>query len=340
MRSARGRRVLGLSVLALFGALVLSCGIGAVRIPPWEVLRILTARLSGAGGWPATHALILWNIRLPRVFLGALVGLCLGTAGAAFQGLFKNPMADPHVVGVSAGAALGASIAIAVLHRVGARLLAPVPACAFAGGILAVLLVYRLAAVGRRVPVLNLLLSGVALGSLGISLVSLVIYVTSQQAREEIIFWLMGGLGSANWSQVLWVLPYALIGGGLLLALSRDLNAMLLGEEAALHLGVNVEVVKALVLAAGALLTAAAVAFAGTIGFVGLIVPHVMRFLLGPDHRHLLPGSALAGATLVVLADTLARSLTGAGELPVGLVMAVLGGPFFLYLLRTRLRPQ
>lgn len=342
MRAARARQVLLALAVLLGAALVLSSGVGAVHIPPYQVLGIIVGRFwpGMASGNLDTATVILWDIRLPRVVLGALVGLCLGLAGAAFQGLLKNPLADPYVVGVSAGAALGASIAIAFPQHGSWHALAPVPILAFAGGLLATTVVYRLAAVGRRVPVVSLLLAGVAVGSLCISLMSLVLYFTSPQARDGIIFWLLGGLGGANWAQVQWMLPHMVIGGSVLLLLSRELNALLLGEEQAQHLGVNVEVVKMLVLGSGTLLTAAAVAFAGTIGFVGLIVPHVVRFGVGPDHRFLLPGSALAGAILLVTADTIARSLTGAGELPVGLVMAVAGGPFFLYLLRRRLRPQ
>lgn len=341
MRRGRGRRVILLAGLALLAAVLLSAAIGAVRIPPGEAVRILLARvLDLQPTWPETHATILWNIRLPRVALGALTGMALAVAGGAFQGLFKNPLADPYVLGVSSGAALGAAVAIAFFGALQVKGVGLVPAFAFGGGMLAVTLVYGLAAVGGRVPVVGLLLAGVAVGSLCTSLISLLLFFTTPSARDAVIFWTMGGLSGANWVKVGWLLPYLAVGLGALLLYGRQLNAMLLGEEPARHLGVEVEQMKRVVLAAGSLLTAAAVGFAGAIGFVGLVVPHLVRFLVGPDHRFLLPASGLVGAAVLVLADTLARSLLGATEIPVGLVMAVVGGPFFLWLLRRRLRPS
>ncbi|HYF94094.1 MAG TPA: iron ABC transporter permease [Symbiobacteriaceae bacterium] len=341
MRAIRGRRVIWISAIVLLVTLILAGGVGAVRIPPWEAIRILLSRLPGVdltADWKATSAVIFWDIRLPRVLMGALVGIALSVAGAAYQGLFKNPLADPGILGVSAGAALGGAVAIAFLSRLQVSGVGTVPFFAFLGGIAAVTVVYRLAAVGRRVPVVGLLLAGVAVGSFSVSLVSLILFFTDRQARDAIVFWMMGGLGGANWEKVAWLLPYMASGIGALLFYWRELNALLLGEESALHLGVDVEHLKRVVLVAGTLLTAASVAFAGTIGFVGLVVPHIVRFLVGPDHRYLLPAAGVVGAIVVVLADTVARS-TLPTEIPVGLVMAVLGGPFFLWLLRRRLKP-
>ncbi|HWI52937.1 MAG TPA: iron ABC transporter permease [Symbiobacteriaceae bacterium] len=341
MRAVRGRRVILISAAVLLVTLVLAAGMGAVRIAPYEAFRILLSRVPGlriTADWQETNAVIFWDIRLPRVLLGALAGLALSLAGGAYQGLFKNPLADPSVLGVSAGAALGGATAIAFLGHLQMRGVGTVPFFAFLGGLAAVTTVYRLAVVGRRVPVIGLLLAGVAVGSFGISLVSLILYVTNQQARDAIVFWMMGGLGGANWQKVGWLLPYIAVGVGFLLLHWRELNALLLGEESALHLGVDVEYLKRVVLVAGTLLTAASVAFAGTIGFVGLVVPHLVRFLVGPDHRYLLPASGVVGAIVLVLADTIARSLLPT-EIPVGLVMAVLGGPFFLWLLRRKLQP-
>lgn len=342
MRAQRGRRVIALSLLLLLGALVLACGVGAVRIPPGEVLRILLSRAPGlhlAPTWDEMHAVILWDIRLPRVIMGAFVGMALSVAGGAYQGLFKNPLADPYVLGVASGAALGGAAAMALLSAVHVASVGTVPLFAFGGGLLAVTLVYRLAAVGRRVSPVGLLLAGVAVGSFSISMVSLILYFTNPQARDAIIFWMMGGLGGATWTKVAWLLPYLAVGTGVLLFYWRELNALLLGEESARHLGVDVEYLKKVVLGAGTLLAAAAVAFCGSIGFVGLVVPHLVRFLVGPDHRWLLPASGVVGAVVLVGADTLARGVMGAQELPVGLVMACLGGPFFLWLLRRRLAP-
>lgn len=342
MRAARGRRAILISALLLAAAVVVSVGVGAVWIPPGDVVRIILSRAPGVTltpTWPETWGAILWNVRLPRVAMGALVGMGLAVAGTAYQGMFKNPLADPGVLGVSAGAAVGGATAIAFLDRLHIGWLGTVPVFAFLGGLLAVALVYRLAAVGRRVPVVALLLAGVAVGSLCISLVSLIMFLTTVQAREAITFWMMGALGGANWEKVSLLLPYMAAGVGLLVLHGRDLNALLLGEESALHLGVEVERLKKVIMVAGSLLTAAAVAFCGTIGFVGLVVPHVVRLLVGPDHRYLLPAAGLTGAAFLVAADTLARSIAGASEVPVGLVMAILGGPFFLWLLRNKLYP-
>jgi iron complex transport system permease protein len=343
MRAARGRRVIVIAFAVLLVTLVLAGGVGSVRIPPGEVVRILLSRAPGLNltpTWDAMHAVIFWDIRLPRVILGLLTGMALSVAGGAYQGLFKNPLADPHVLGVSAGSALGGAVAIAFFGTVKLAAIGSVPLFAFAGGLGAVTLVYQLAAAGRRVSTVGLLLAGTTVGSLAISLVSLILYFTSPQAREGIIFWMMGGLGGASWRKVAWLLPYLAVGLGTLLYYWRELNALLMGEESAQHLGVDVEVLKKVVLAAGSMLTAAAVAFSGTIGFVGLVVPHLVRFLVGPDHRWLLPASGVVGAVVLVAGDTLARSALGGQEMPVGLVMSVLGGPFFLWLLRRKLAPS
>jgi len=342
VRRYQGPRVIVVSLLLLVLVLIVAGGVGSVPIPPGEALLIALSRVPGvtlASTWPQTHEAILWNIRLPRVVLGMFTGTALATAGAAFQGIFKNPLADPYILGVSSGGGLGAAIAIALLGGASLYAIGTVPLFAFAGGLGTVVLVYRLAAVGRKVPVVALLLAGVAVGSLNASLISLILYFTRSNARDAILFWLMGGLSGANWAKVAWLLPYLAVGSAVLLYYGRELNAMLMGEEPAQHMGVEVEQVKRRVLVAGSLLSAAAVAFCGAIGFVGLVVPHLVRFLVGPDHRLLLPASALLGAVVLVTADTVARTILGAAEIPVGLVMAVIGGPFFLWLLRRHLHP-
>lgn len=342
-RAARGRRVGFTALAVLVLAVIAACGIGSVHIPADEVMGIILSRLPGVSipqTWPGTHATILWSVRLPRVVMGALVGTALSTAGCAYQGLFKNPLADPYVLGVSSGSGLGAALVIAGMGGLQVNFLGAVPVGAFIGGVLTMLLVYGLAASGPRVSPVNLLLAGTAVGSVCTSLISLVVYFTDSSSRDSIIFWMMGGLGSANWSKVGWLLPYLALGLGILLFFSRDLNALLMGEEEAQHLGVEVERVKKVVLLAGTLLTASSVAFCGAIGFVGMIVPHLVRMLVGPDHRYLLPISGLVGAVVLVTADALARSILQAVEIPVGLVMAVVGGPFFLWLLRRRLAPR
>lgn len=342
-RSARGRRAGLIASLVLILAVVIASGIGSVHIPADEVVRIILGRVPWVRvdpTWPQAHETILWSVRLPRVLMGALVGTALAVAGCAYQGLFKNPLADPYVLGVSAGSGLGAALVIAGLGSLPVAFLGAVPAGAFAGGIVTMLVVYGLAAHGSRVSSVSLLLAGTAVGSLCTALISLVIYFTDSTSRDAIIFWMMGGLSGANWPKVAWLLPYLGLGAGILLFYSKELNALLLGEEQAQHLGVEVERVKKIVLLGGTLLTAGAVAFCGAIGFVGMIVPHLVRMLIGPDHRYLLPVSGLVGGVVLVAADALARGLLEAVEIPVGLVMAVVGGPFFLWLLRRRLVPH
>ncbi|MFO7273530.1 MAG: iron ABC transporter permease [Bacillota bacterium] len=345
-RAASGRRVMAVVAVALLAAVVAAGALGSVRIPPADVVRILLNRL-GADfpvSWPRTWEAILWDVRFPRVAMGSLVGTGLSVAGAAYQGLFRNPLADPSVIGASAGASLGAAAAIAFFDGLaplpGLWRMGPVPLFAFGGGLLAVLVAFRLATVGRQTSTVSLLLAGMVVSTVATSLVSLILFFTDSQARDAIVFWLMGGLSGANWRKVAWLLPYLALGLGLLLWNGRELNAFLLGEEAALSMGVDVERLKRRILAAGSLLTAASVAFCGIIGFVGLIVPHLVRLLVGPDHRWLLPISALTGALVLVAADTVARSLPWVSELPVGLVMALLGGPVFLALLRRQLWPR
>ncbi|RJQ10718.1 MAG: iron ABC transporter permease [Bacillota bacterium] len=329
--------------LAVLGAgLVVAGGfgvtVGSVSLPPGEVLSILMSKLpwlttDRLPSWPSSHEAIVLTLRLPRVLLAGVVGASLAVAGGAFQGLFRNPMADPYIIGVSSGAALGASLAIALGVPVTVTGLGGVPLAAFAGAVAAVLLVYAIARVGREVPVGNLLLSGVAVGAFLSALVSLVV-VFSRNHIEEIVFWLMGSLAGRGWTHLGAAVPYLVVGSLILLYLARDLNALLLGEEEAAHLGIDVERTKKLILGAASLLTAAAVATCGVVGFVGLVVPHIVRLMVGPDHRSLLPVSAAAGALLMILADLAARTVIRPGELPIGVVTALLGGPFFLYLLR------
>ncbi len=277
-----------------------------------------------------TDQIIVEKVRLPRIVLGAVVGFALGTAGAVMQGFFKNPMADPSIIGVSSGAAVGAvaTIAFPVTMPFGLQ------TAAFVGAILAAFGVYFIATQGGRTPVATLLLAGLAVQTfLGAGVSYLLL--NAGEGLEEAILWLMGRLRYSNWGDVGSTLPFVLLLFVVLLAYARDLNVMLLGEEDAHALGIDVERTKRLLLAASALVTAAAVAVAGIIGFVGLIIPHIMRLIVGPDHRILIPTSALAGATFLVLADTLARAGPGPA-MPVGIVTAAVGAPFFLFLLRRR----
>ncbi|HHY37174.1 MAG TPA: iron chelate uptake ABC transporter family permease subunit [Firmicutes bacterium] len=329
--------------VSLLVSVIMALGIGAVPIPPGETVQILGSSLPlvgrlfspASGPIVPSHFTIVTKLRLPRVLLAVLVGSSLAVSGATFQGLFKNPMADPYIIGVSAGAALGGTTALALSMRFRFLGIGAVPFFAFLGALLTMILVYNLARVGQRVPVMSLLLAGIAVGSVLQALVSLVTYF-SESELQKIVFWLMGSLAGRSWDYFFLALPYVLVSMFIIWLHARDLNALLLGEEPAQHLGIDVERTKKYLLWAASMLTAVAVATSGLIGFVGLVVPHVVRLLFGPDHRLLLPAAALSGAVFLVWVDTCARILLPPQELPVGILTALLGGPFFLYLLRKR----
>lgn len=352
-KSARHVRVIFLLGVALVASGAFALRVGAVDFSTRELVGFLW-RL--AGSLPAltwdlvtgdravtltTRAAdnlaetILLQLRLPRAILAGLVGASLGISGAIFQALFRNPMADPYIIGVSSGAAFGAAMAMAMGLRFRILGMGMVPVSAFAGALVTLLVVYRLGKVGGRLAMLTLLLAGVAVGSFLSAMVSLLTYLSSDRLHQ-IVFWLMGGFGHASWNYVLLVLPY--FAGGFVLATfhARTLNCLMLGEETAQYLGVEVEKVKRVLLVTGALLAGVSVAAGGVIGFVGLVVPHMIRELGGSDHRTVVPATALGGAALVVLADAAARWLIAPTELPVGLITASCGAPFFIYLLRKR----
>ena len=266
--------------------------------------------------------LIIKDVRLPRVVLGFLAGASLAVCGAGFQGIFKNPMADPFVLGVSSGAALGA--AIGIVFHFGTMLLA------FAGAFLTIWLVYSISKVGNKVPVATLLLSGIAV-SQTLSAAMSVIMILNKQSMDQIMFWTMGSLNGKGWNQTLVVLPYVLVGIVLLFTSARELDIMLTGEDTAVQLGVNVEFVKKKVLFASTVITAAVISVTGIIGFVGLVVPHMVRMVAGPKHRVLMPMSLLFGGTFLIICDTAARSMA-TWEIPVGIITSLCGGPCFLYI--------
>ena len=335
-RSARTRRVLLALYLLLPACLLLALSSGAVMLNAGDILAGLVATLGGGDANQAT--VIIGQIRLPRALLGALVGAVLASTGAATQGLFRNPLADPSLIGVTAGASLGASLAIvtaggAISGYLGFSL---VSLGAFLGGLLTVAMVYRLAQSGSGTSVATMLLAGIAVTALAGSIGSLLEYHASNDMLRRISLWRMGGLDGANYPRLLIA---GIVGGAVLLALPRyaaALNAMLLGESEARHLGIDVDRIKWGLIIWVAVGVGASVALAGTIAFVGLVVPHIVRLLIGPDHRSLIPACALAGACLLLLADTLARTVMAPSELPVGVVTALIGVPFFISLLRRR----
>ena len=333
MIDRRTLRVGGL--LAVFLVIgVASLAIGPVRLAVPKVIRAL---FEGRSAGASRAAIIVWELRLPRVVLAALVGSSLGAAGAAYQGLFRNPLADPFVIGASSGSALGATLVIVLGGSSGAIGFAAVPLGGFVGAIGAAALVYGATAWWGRMPLVGLLLAGSAVSSCLGSLVWLLM-VLHDDDLGRIIAWLMGSLAARGWPAVLAGWPYMLLGGVGLGLLARPLDALSLGEEPALALGLPLRRMTGAIVAAASLATAAAVAMAGVIGFIGLIAPHLARTVVGGRHRFLLPASGLVGAILLLLADDLARTVAAPVELPVGVLTALLGGPFFLLILGTRRR--
>ncbi len=336
---SRTYAILGL-LIAFVAVVAFATTIGSVQIPFFTTWRVLLSQLPLVDitpNWPSTIETIILEIRLPRVILAGLVGAALAIAGATYQGLFRNPLADPYLIGVAQGASLGAVIGFLLpfdWHGIGFGI---IPILAFAGAVLSVAIVYSLARVGKTLPVTTLILAGVALGALWGSIVSYLI-ITSGEKIHGIIFWLMGSFSLSEWSEVRVVLPYVVVGVAIILLYARSLNIMQLDEEQAQQLGINVEKVKLILLAAATMITAAAVSFVGTIGFVGIIIPHAVRLIWGPDHRFLLPLSVLTGGVFLILADLVARTALAPMEIPVGVITAICGVPFFLYLLRRKRR--
>lgn len=321
-----------LLALLLVVGIFASLGIGAVSIPPTDVWAALNPKTSGVSA--ATHT-IVWDFRLARVLLAALTGGGLAGAGAAFQGLFRNPLADPFIIGASGGAALGATAAITLGWTAVWLGFGPVPLAAFGGALLAVAVAYTISELSGQSNILTLLLAGTALSSTFSAGVSLLM-VLNDQSFVNAFFWLLGGFSGRSWDDLWLALPYIFIGLVGLNLLARPLDVLAFGEETAQGLGVAVQRVRLLIVLCATLVTAAAVASSGIIGFIGLIAPHMVRLIWGPVHARLIPASILLGALLLVLADTAARTLLAPIELPVGILTALLGAPFFLYLLGMR----
>jgi len=322
---------------------VASIGVGAFAIRPDAVLAILLERLGVQVPMiphDAQQESLLLGVRLPRTVLAAVVGAALGISGAAYQGLFRNPLASPSVLGISGGAAAGAAIAIvAGLNALLPPVLAPwaLAAAAFVGALITSWALYRFARHGGRTAVTTLLLAGVAVNAIAGAVVSLMTFLADDPALRSIVFWQLGSVSGATWPFVAAATVCVTITIALLIRQGRNLNLLVLGDAEARHLGVDTERVRRHCMGVAALAVAAATAVAGIVAFVGLIAPHLVRLLVGPDHRMLLPASALGGATLVMLADLLARTVVSPAQLPLGLLTSLIGGPYFLYLIeRTR----
>jgi iron complex transport system permease protein len=338
-RSGRALLVTAFLALLLVFVALFSLTAGASSASAWQVL---TGWAGEGDALAARDRIIIYDIRLPRVILGALVGASLAVSGAVMQGLFRNPLADPGLVGVSAGAGLGA-ITIIVLGSTAA--LAPfvallgifaLPFAAFLGGLSTTLLLYKVATRRGQTSVATMLLAGIALGAMAGAFSGVMVYLADDQQLRDLTFWGLGSLAGATWTKILAAGP--IIVAVLLVApfLARALNAMALGEATAHHLGIEVQRSKTVAIVSVAAATGASVAVSGGIGFVGIVVPHLLRLLIGPDHRYLLPASALLGASLLLLADTVARTIVVPAELPIGIVTAAVGAPFFLWILLRR----
>ena len=325
-----------LNTLLLCVAIIISVAIGAVYIPPATVAQIILDTISfqsDPGILSDTMATIIVQLRLPHTILIALAGAALAASGAAYQGLFQNPLADPYLIGVASGAGLGAVLAMSVNWPDNLLGFFSIPLAAFVGAALTVIIVYRLARFGNVLSTTNLILAGVAVGSFASALTSFIMLRSEGEVRRAIA-WLLGGSTISGWAPVVASLPYIILSLSILVASGHALNVLQFGDEQAQQLGLPIERVKIVIILAASLATATAVSFTGVIGFVGLIVPHLARILWGPDYRHLVPLSILGGATALLIADLLARTLLAPQEIPIGIITALAGAPFFLWVLR------
>ncbi len=344
-RTSRWKLILVLLIFALIATVIISINVGYAQISFPDILTILAKQIPFLNGFTASSTIqpsaesIILQIRLPRIMAGVLVGAALAAAGVLYQGVFKNPMADSYVLGVSAGAAVGASFSILFgvsFVFLGLRL---VQVAAFLGALAAMFLVYNISRVGSRVPVATLLLCGIAVNFFLFAVVGLLEVVAGDELHS-IVFWLIGGFSNVLWKDIWAMLPFIVIGVVVAYFYARDLNLLAMGEETAHHLGVNVERSKQILLVLASMITAAAVSICGLVGFVGLMIPHVTRLIIGPDHRILLPTSTIIGAIFLVICDDLARVVAtpfaSTLELPVGIITMLFGAPFFIILFKRK----
>jgi len=332
--------ILFLAATLLFAAIA-AVALGSFSIPIKSVAQVLVQEVPVISAFfqfdPVSKPIstVILQVRLPRVILAILVGAALSTAGAVYQALFRNPMADPYVIGISSGGALGAVIAFLVGLNLSFWGISTIPFFSFLGSLITAFIVYQLAKTGDKVPVASLLLSGLAVGAFISSILSFLLIVNGEDLHR-IFFWLLGGLSARNWSHVRMCLPFFTVGLFFSIIFAKDLNISLLGEERAHHLGIEVERLKKIIFVFTSMLVAAAVSVSGLIGFVGLMTPHIIRLIIGPDHRYLVPASALGGGLFLLIADLFARTVLSPTEIPVGIVTAFFGVPFFIFLLKRR----
>jgi iron complex transport system permease protein len=331
--------IIFLLVTLLLAAVVCSACSGAVSISGRELLAIICYKMGGeAVGFEPQQEAVFWIIRLPRVLLGVLVGASLAIAGASMQGLFRNPLADPGLIGVSAGASLFAVVMIVLEVKFFTTLSGilgfyALSVFAFVGAALTTLIVYQLSKTGGKAIVTTMLLAGIAINALAGALIGLLTYTATDAQLRSIVFWGLGSLGGASWESVAAVAPFVLLPLIALLRLSKALNALSLGESEANYLGVNVQSLKRQVIFWTTMAVGASVAVAGTIGFIGLVIPHLLRLFAGADHKLILPALALLGAAVLTASDLISRTAVAPSELPIGIITAILGTPFFLWIL-------
>lgn len=334
--------ILIVMIFLLLGIMILSSCIGAVRISVPELLSILakTTGISDAANFKSQQAAVLLNIRLPRVMLGVLIGAGLGISGAGIQGLFRNPLAEPGLIGISSGATLFAVLMIVMEVSVFTRLSGLIgfyalSIAAFIGAGITTMIVYRLSHRNGKTDITTLLLSGIAINALTAAFTGLLTYMATDEQLRTITFWSLGSLGGASWETVTGIMPFILIPVIGLPFLAKSLNALALGDAQALHMGVDVVMVKRVIIVLATIAVGASVAVAGTIGFIGLVIPHILRMTFSADHRLVIPGSAILGAALLTVADLVARTIVAPAELPIGILTALIGTPVFLYIIIT-----
>lgn len=315
--------------LVLFITFIAAICIGAYSIPPQDVFKEIASVFGIGNKGETVSGSIIWDIRMTRIILGIAVGMALSSSGVVYQGVFRNPLIEPYILGVCSGAAFGAALAIMFKFPFSLQFLS------FSFGLLAVFLTYTFARVDKQTPLVTLILSGVIIGSLFSAMVSIFQYISSEEQLRKLMFWLMGGLYNATWSDIKFVFPIILTGFIIIWRFSWKLNVLSMGEHEAKILGINVERTKIILMVVSTIITSIAVSVAGIVGWVGLMIPHAARMMVGPDHRFLLPVSALLGAIFMVFSDTIARTIT-TGEVPIGIVTAIVGAPYLLFMLKKR----
>jgi len=338
MITKNSRKIIMFYTIILFVIIIFASTIGVADIKFNDALKIISSKIPFLKNFinldqmKASSILIVLNIRLPRIILAGIVGIALATSGVVFQAIFKNPMADPYILGISSGAAFGATLVIILGISYSFFGLSMISVGAFIGAMVTTFLVYNIARLNNRTPVITLLLSGIAISFFLSALINLLMTMNNDQV-EKIVFWTMGSVSSASWKSVGISIFPVIIGVSIFVYFSKELNVILMGEETAQNLGIDVETIRKLLLGVASIVSAAVVAVSGIIGFVGLIVPHAMRMIVGPDHKRLFPYTIISGAVFMIIADTISRTILNPTEIPIGVITSLIGAPYFIFLL-------